>query len=639
MSESKQPQVSEQEARAVAEGARETTWEAPSFVRELFLGKLDLGLIHPWPEPEAEEQQRAEKFLGLLERFVRDKVDAERIERDARIPEETIQGLREIGAFGIKIPREYGGLELSQYSYCRAMSLISTVSAPLVALLSAHQSIGVPGPVKMFGTPEQKKRFLPRLAKGAISAFALTENEVGSDPARMSTVAMPAPDGNGWILNGEKLWITNGTVAELMVVMARTPGKDGKPGPISAFIVEMDWPGVEISHRLEFMGIRGIENGVIKFTNVRVPKDHLLWGEGKGLKLALITLNTGRLTLPATMAALGKWCLGICRHWANDRAQWGKAVGKHEAVAHMLAKMAADTYAMEAVADLGCLLADKGKSDIRLEAALGKLWNTDMGWLLCDDAMQIRGGRGYETAPSLASRGEPAIPLERAMRDLRINRIFEGSNQVMRLFIAREALDVHLKVAGDVVMPNVPLGKRLSGLVRSGVFYAGWYPSRWLGWGHWPQYGEFGPLAGHLQWVERTSRRLARQLFHLMVLNGPALEKKQGLLFRAVDVGAELFAMTATIVRAQRDVKRGTGGRTAYELADTFCRASRRRVEALFAGIQSNDDVFNYETARALLEGRYAWLEAGVVAAPTEAAPAKAAAAPSRAERTVVVVR
>jgi len=631
MSEPKKPNVSENEARAVAEGARETTWEAPSFVRELFLGRLDLKLIHPWPEPDAEEQLRAEKFLVALERFLREKVDAERIERDARIPEETIRGLRELGAFGIKIPREYGGLELSQYSYCRAMSLISTVSSPLVALLSAHQSIGVPGPVKMFGTPEQKKAFLPRLAKGAISAFALTEIEVGSDPARMTTTATPAADGN-WILNGEKLWITNGTVAELMVVMARTPGRDGKPGPISAFIVETKWPGVEVPHRLEFMGIRGIENGVIRFTNVRVPKENLLWGEGKGLKLALITLNTGRLTLPATMAAMGKWCLGVCRNWANERAQWGKAVGKHDAVAQMLAKMGADTYAMEAVADLGCLLADKGRSDIRLEAAIGKLWNTDVGWQLCDDAMQIRGGRGYETAPSLASRGEAPIPLERVMRDLRINRIFEGSNQVMRLFIAREALDVHLKVAGDVVMPGVPFGRRFSGLLRSAAFYARWYPGRWLGWGHWPRYSEFGPLAGHLRWVERTSRRLARQLFHLMVLQGPALERRQGLLFRAVDIGAELFAMAATVARAQRDVKKraqsdrsthstsGSGG-SPYELADIFCRAARRRVETLFAAIQSNDDELNYKTARSLLDGRFVWLEEGVVAAPTEGRP------------------
>ncbi len=617
MSETK-PNVSESEARAVAEGARETTWEAPSFVRELFLGKLDLGLIHPYPEPDAEEQKRAAAFLEALGRYAR-QIDGERIERDGRIPPEVVQGLRELGAFGIKIPREYGGLGLSQYSYCRAMALIGTVHGSLVALLSAHQSIGVPGPVKMFGTEEQKKRLLPRLAKGAISAFALTEDEVGSDPARMTTTAIPTADGSAYVLNGQKLWITNGTVAELMVVMARTPGRDGKPGPISAFVVESSWPGVEVAKRLEFMGVRGIENAVLKFTDVRVPKENLLWGEGKGLKLALITLNTGRLTLPAGMAATGKWCLNICRQFANERKQWGKPVGQHDAIAQMLAKMAADTYAMEAVADLGCLLADRGKADIRLEAAIAKMWNTDLAWALTDDAMQIRGGRGYETAASLASRGEAPIPLERIMRDLRINRIFEGSNQVMRLFIAREALDVHLKVAGDVVMPGVPMGRRLSGLVRAGFFYAGWYPSRWLGWGRWPQYGEFGALADHVRWIERTSRRLARQVFHLMVTNGPALERRQSQLFRAVDVGAELFAMAATCSRAMRDTRQGRGEGTAIELADTFCQAARRRAEASFAAIGSNDDVANYQTAKGVLAGRYGWLESGVVLAPHEA--------------------
>jgi len=343
-------------------------------------------------------------------------------------------------------------------------------------------------------------------------------------------------------------------------------------------------------------------------------------GEGKGLKLALITLNTGRLTLPAGMAATGKWCLAVCRQWANQRQQWGKPVGQHDAIAQMLARMAADTYAMEAVADLGCLLADRGKSDIRLEAAIAKLWNTDTAWSLCDDAMQIRGGRGYETAASLASRGEPPIPLERVMRDLRINRIFEGSNQVMRLFIAREALDVHLKVAGDVVMPNVPLGRRLAGLVRSALFYAGWYPTRWLGWGRWPQYAGFGALADHVRWVERTSRRLARQVFHLMVVNGPALERRQSQLFRCVDIGAELFAMSATCSRALRDTGRGIGQGSAIELADTFCRASRRRAEALFAAIASNDDVESYRTARGVLASRFEWLERGVVHAGGEAA-------------------
>ena len=624
MSEKPKPSVhvSEHEARAVAEASRETTWEQPSFVRELFLGSLDMSLIHPWPEPDPEEQKRAAAFIDRLEAFLAT-VDSEQIERDARIPADVIQGLRDLGAFGIKIPREYGGLGLSQYSYCRAMGLASTVNSALVALMSAHQSIGVPGPVKMFGTEEQKKKFLPRLAAGAISAFALTEDEVGSDPARMMTTAIPTPDGSAYVLNGQKLWCTNGSIAELMVVMARTPGRDGKPGPISAFIVESSWPGFEIVNRCEFMGLRGIENAVLRFTNVRVPKENLLWGEGKGLKLALITLNTGRLTLPATMAALGKWCLGIVRHWANERQQWGKPIGRHDAMAQMIAAMAANTYAMEAVADLGSLLADRGRTDIRLEAALGKLWNTDVAWQLCDDALQIRGGRGYETAHSLEARGEAPIPLERALRDLRINRIFEGSNQVMRLFIAREALDVHLKVAGDVVMPGVPMGRRMSGLARSGLFYALWYPSRWLGWGWWPQYSEFGPLAGHLRWIERTSRRLARQQFHLMVVNGPALEKRQGLLFRCVDAGAELFAMAAVCARAVRDAKQ-RGDRTPYELADTFCRASRRRVDQLFAGVVANDDEVNYDVARAMLDRRYEWLEQGVAPAPTEASAAPA---------------
>jgi len=525
-------QVSEHEARAVAEASRETSWTAPSFVKELFLGRLDLGLIHPYPEPDPEELRRGDEFLAQLERFLRDEVDGEQIERDARIPQRVIDGLKALGAFGIKIPREYGGLGLSQYTYGRAVALVGTRSGALVALLSAHQSIGVPQPLKMFGTEEQKKRFLPRLARGAISAFALTEVDVGSDPARMSTTATPTADGSAYLISGEKLWCTNGTLAELLIVMARTPGRDGRPGPISAFIVEAKDPGVEVVQRLEFMGIRGIENALLRFTNVRVPKENLLWGEGRGLKLALITLNTGRLTLPATCASAGKWCLQVARRFAEERVQWGRPVGHHEAVAQMLADIAARTYAMEAIADLGALLGDAGKMDIRLEAAIAKLWNSDAAWEVCDEAMQIRGGRGYETARSLASRGEAPIPLEQVMRDLRINRIFEGTNQVMRLFIAREALDHHLKIAGDAVMPGVPMGRKLRSLVGAALYYAVWYPSRWLGWGYWPQFSEFGPLAQHLQWVERTSRRLARQQFHLMVLLGPALEKKQAQLVR-----------------------------------------------------------------------------------------------------------
>src|SRR6478672_3704283 len=272
--------VSEKEARDTAEMARETEWAHPSFVRELFLGRFRLDLIHPHPPNDAAEEARAKPFMDKLRAFM-ERVDSEEIDRTGEIPEATVQELRDMGAFGIKIPKEYGGLGLSQMSYIRAIEMVTSKDGSLTALLSAHQSIGLPQPLKLFGTEEQKRKYFPRLAKGAISAFALTEVDAGSDPANLRTTATPGADGKSWILNGQKLWCTNGTRAELLVVMARTPDVvvNGKPRKqITAFIVEANAPGVEIVHRCRFMGLKAIENGVIRFTNVRVPRENILWG-------------------------------------------------------------------------------------------------------------------------------------------------------------------------------------------------------------------------------------------------------------------------------------------------------------------------------------------------------------------------
>jgi alkylation response protein AidB-like acyl-CoA dehydrogenase len=551
--------------------------------------------------------ERARPFMERLERFLVERVDSALIDREGKIPADVIQGLRELGAFGIKIPQEYGGLGLSQTGYTHAIAMVTSVDGNLTALLSAAQSIGLPQPLKLFGTPEQKRRYLPRLAKGAISAFALTESNVGSDPAGVSTSAVLSADGTHYILNGEKLWCTNGTIAELMVVMARTG-----PKKITAFIVENDWPGVEVVQRLHFMGLKAIENGIIRFTNVKVPANNVLWGEGKGLKLALITLNTGRLTLPASAVAGAKRALEIARRWAAERVQWGQPIGRHDAIAQKLGRMTAEIFAMEAVADLASLMADRGTTDIRLEAAMAKMWNTEVGWRIIDDTLQIKGGRGYETADSLRSRGERPDPVERMMRDFRINLIFEGSSEIMRLFIAREAVDTHLKVAGALIDPKTSASEKLAALARSGLFYATWYPRLWFGIRGLVGYGEFGPLAPHLRFVDRSSRKLARTLFHCMVRFGPKLEKRQAVLGRLVEIGAELLAITAACSRAQAMVTKDPANRGPVELADLFSRQARRRVEERFAAVFDNDDVAAYTVAQQVIRNEHTWLEQGM---------------------------
>jgi alkylation response protein AidB-like acyl-CoA dehydrogenase len=594
-------------ALEMTEAARDTPGAKRGFCGGLFLGHFGLDALHPYPQQTPEDRDQGDAFLGPLEKFLRERVDPDEIDRSGEIPDAVIAELGRMGAFSIKIAPKYGGLGLSQTNYCRAGMLLGSYCGNLTALISAHQSIGVPQPLILFGTEEQKQKYLPRFAKGEISAFALTEPNVGSDPAKIETRAEPTPDDSEFILNGEKLWCTNGVKASVIVVMARTAPKNGK-GQVTAFIVDMDSPGVEVVRRCRFMGLKALYNAVIRFTDVKVPRENIILAEGKGLRVALTTLNTGRLTLPAACIGLAERCLAASQSWANERVQWGAAIGKHAAIADKIARMTADIFAMEAMTFYTASLVDRDKkSDIRLEAAMCKMWATERTWEIVNDTMQIRGGRGYETAASLAARGETPVPVERWLRDCRINTIFEGSSEILRLFLAREALDPHLQIAGPVLNAQYSPSERIRVGMKAAFFYVGWYPRQW-----WPLVmigsGFHPSLARHLRYAARTSRRLARTLFHAMLRFGPKLERQQLLLGRVVDIGTELFAITATCSRAQSlDTKE------AREVADYFCGMSRLKIEALFRNVHNNRDAEGYCLAQQVLAGEFDWLQDGIV--------------------------
>jgi len=604
------------EALELAEASRDPLDERGSFASNLFIGRYDFNRIYPWPEQSGEDRAAGREFLTSLEKYLRENIDADEIDRTGEIPQKNIDDLFAMGAFGVKIPKQYEGLGLSQVNYGRAAMLLGSWDENLTALVSAHQSIGVPQPLLLFGTDEQKKKYLPRVARHEISAFALTEWNAGSDPANMSLRADPTKDGSAFILNGEKLWCTNLIKAGVLVVMAKTApkivnGKERKQ--ITAFIVDVDSPGLEITYRCRFMGLRALYNGIVKFTNVRVPRENMIAKEGQGLKVALTTLNTGRLTIPAACVGLSKRLLEISRKWASERIQWGVPIGQHSAIAGKIAEMAGNTFAMEAMTFLTSGLVDRKAGDLRIETAMCKMWSTETTWKISDDAMQVRGGRGYETAQSLAGRGEEAIPVERFLRDCRINTIFEGSSEIMRLFVAREALDPHLKVGGAIFNTQLPMSERVKAVFTSGKFYAGWYPRQWFSSGA----GKVDNLDRHLQKhvddAARTSKKLARGLFHAMARFGPKLDREQLLLSRFVGIATELFAISATCSFAQYKIDRGESAEEVLSVANYFCNSARARIDHYFAGARRNVDKRGYQLTQELLAGKHSSLREGIV--------------------------
>lgn len=582
------------------------------FAASLFDGRPEFESIAPYPKQSEEERDQGNTFINKLDRFLRDRTDPDSIDQDGEIPDAVIKGLGELGAFGIKIPHAYGGLGLSQTNYSRSAMLLGRHCGNLAALLSAHQSIGVPQPLLMFGTEAQKQKYLPLFAKGQISAFALTEQDVGSDPAQMKTHAELNEAGTHYILNGEKLWCTNSLKASHIIVMARTP-QEGKRLATTAFIVAMDAPGVEIVTRCRFMGLKALYNGVLHFHNVEVPVEDVVHEVGKGLKVALSTLNTGRLTLPAACTGMMHRCQEIVIRWSKRREQWGQAIGRHAAVAAKIADIAADTFATESMVLYTSSLVDADKhADIRLEAAMSKLWGSEAAWRTVDETMQIKGGRGYETESSLRNRGADADPIERMMRDCRINTIFEGSSEIMRLFIAREALDPHLRKSAAVLDSRKPKNVRLRAAFTAARHYAQWYPKQYIS-NRVRVPAQFHPdLFVELIRIDRLSRKLSKLLFHSMVRHGPKLEKQQLLLGRIVNIGTELFAMSCACARAnqlnqecearhQVDPEHNDPDHS-LETAKYICTRGAQRIHNWMQALNNPNDQAGYHLAKNLME-------------------------------------
>jgi alkylation response protein AidB-like acyl-CoA dehydrogenase len=609
-------------AMQLAEDARQADWEAVGFTAEVFKGTFRWDLLHPFPAQSAEDKKIGDDYIEKIRPVIENSIDPWQIDEDGEYPRESLEAMAAVGLFGMKIPKEYGGLGMSVTNYARVLGFIGGYCGSTVAFLSAHQSIGVPQPLKEFGTEEQKRKYLPRLARGEISAFALTETGVGSDPARMTTTATLSPDGRHYVMNGDKLWCTNATDPKttLIAVLARTPDKvlpNGKSLPqISCFVVETGWPGVERVRRSRFMGLRGIANGVVAFKDVMVPVENLIGKPGEGLKIALATLNVGRLGIPAAAIGGGMALVEDAKWWTSTRQQWGQPVGKHQAVAKMTANYMAQLFAMKAMVYVACAFADHKNADIRLEAAAAKYWCSETLWKMYDDYLQVRGGRGYENAKSLYARGERPTAVEMGLRDARINRIFEGSSQVMHLIMAREALDTHFKLVMPILQPKP--GQKVSkseAMLKAAGFYGTWLPKLFV-----PETGghlETKHLSErnrkHLAYAAKTSKLLARRLFATMAKFGPKLEKEQIVLGNFVDIGVELFVMGSALSYADHLVGQNPADQSSQELVDLYCREARRRIESNFRAVKSNFNRSYNRVTNLLMDGKLDWLADGAI--------------------------
>jgi len=601
-----------------------------SFMAGLFMGNPDFNLLFPLEEP-AGDKEIGEEYCQKIEEFLKRHVDPDDIERTAKIPEPVLKGLMELGAFGMKIPKEYGGLGFSYTNYGRVLMLMASWSNILALTVAVPQSIGIAMPILLFGNEEQKKAFLPRVARSEISAFALTEPDTGSDAANIQTKAVLNSEGTHFMVNGEKLWCTNGSLASLVTLVARVPAKriflDGKtewvPMPEgkgaeasvhTAFILDMSSPGVKIQQRCQFEGCRGIENAHMTFTDVHIPVNNVIGEIGKGLKYALTILNVGRaISIPAICMGMAKQAWQPTLDRANARVTFQQPLSQRQTQMRRVGQMAANLFAMEALSRLVWRMADQHAYDIRMEAAIAKIACSERTITFLKDAQIIFGGMGYERADSKRVRGEPAFGIEQLVRDVEMYRIGEGATDILRPFVAREAMNPHLEKARNYLDAT---GKGLERF-REGVHVAQWYLPRYLDlWKRKPLPArpevDHLMVRKHLMYVERASRRLARAIFYILAIHREGLRDDQGRQNRIEAVGEDILIIASTALWAESQYRR-VGDPRVWDLAHEAFRSARKRIDRMIPEIIHNDDAVTASVGTRAFLGQYPFLNHGII--------------------------
>jgi len=576
------------------QAAEELLFSGPQtlgFAKGLFFGHYNAALLNPYPHLRPEEQRRADDKVAEVRRYCEEHIDAAAIDRNAEISAEVVAGLGRLGVLGATAPTECGGQGFSQLANCHIMEVIGGHDAAVGVFVNAHHSIGIRA-LLLFGTEEQKRRWLPPLVNGEqLAAFALTEPEAGSDASNVQTTATPTPDGKAYILNGTKRWITNGGIAGVLTVIARTPGAGaGKKKEITAFLVTPDMPGFKVLEaRMPKTGIRGTATGRLAFENVMVPAENVLGQVGKGLRIALTVLDFGRTTFGSCCTGAAKTCLRAAATHAKKRVQFEQPIADFELVKKKIAWMAAHAFAMEATVTECAHFIDSGFDDYMLETAILKVWSTDALWQIVNDTIQIFGGKAYFTDE----------PYERMMRDARINMIGEGANDVLRAFIAmvgiKPVADQFLSVKHALEHPIRDIGTLLS--------FGGKQIRARLTTPEVPV--QHSALREHAHELARRIRDFSFAVQSMLMKHRESILFRQYVQERLADAACELYASSCTLARldALMTTSNGHADEAARDVTSGryFLRLSNRRIKQCLIALSDNDDADTTATADAVL--------------------------------------